>query len=160
MKSIENWCISVSVVSVITGIITTLLPKSALKNTYFILTGIVTLYVCIQPFTDWREFQVDFEKILSYREQNNSSDVDYNSSILYAAEQTYKKYIDSKLKEMSQKAECTCECEYANEKLYITKITIYGNISDESQEKFINEIKDIIQETTVVEFRGDDNATG
>lgn len=160
MKGIENWCVAVSAVSVVTGIITTLLPKSAIKNTYIILSCVVLLYACIQPVTDWRELKIDFAKIISDSSDSDVYDEDYNSSILYIAEQTYKKHIDSQITDISENAECSCECEYSNGQLFIRKIIITGSTQVGQQEKILSKIKDIIQDTTIVEFRGDNYEGG
>lgn len=155
MDSIKNWCIVVSGVSVVSGIITALIPRGSTKNTYRVLTCIVLLYAMIQPVTQWREMKIDFNKLIGSESEGGVVSWEKNDSVVFVAEETYEKHIDSLIRKTGADAKSECVCEYSDGELKLIEITVTGQINEHEKENIANEIQNVIQETTIVKFRGD-----
>ena len=155
MDSLKKWCLVVSGVSVVSGIITTLIPRGSTKNTYRVLTCIVLLYAMMQPLTQWREMKIDFNKLINSENQENSVLLDENNSVVFVAEETYEKHIDSLISKTGTQAKSQCRCEYSDGELILLEVTVTGRTDENEKENILNEIKDVIQENTIVKFRGD-----
>ncbi len=153
MQSVKNWCLAVSCVSILSGITLTLIPKGTMKNTYRVLVCIVILFTFTSSVKSLKAVTLDFNKILSsYSESLN--DENSVSNTLFVAEETYENYIESALSGIISKAECECVCQYENQSLTITSITITGDFAKEDEEKIMIVIKDMTDENTVVSLRG------
>ena len=51
MDKIRQWTLTISAVSVISGVLVSLMPKCSNKNLYKVISVIILIYAFMQPFT-------------------------------------------------------------------------------------------------------------
>ena len=149
MDTLKQWCITVSAVSIISGILMYLVPKSSSKSAYRVLISILLLYVLITPFGKLHKIDYDISKIIPDKENTVT---DAHEGELYIAQKTYERYIESQLEDI----ECECICSYSQGELVLQSITIITFVSDEQRVVIFQKLENVGDENTTVLFRGDE----
>ena len=157
MESVKQWCITVSAVSIISGVMMCLVPRGASKSTYRVLVGIILLYTMVLPLTNLREYDFDFSEIIP---QSSTDTTDYHEGELYVAEKTYEKFIASELGGLVSDIKCECGCIYTNGEIILKSVKIKTRVSQEEEKLILETLRSIINDNTTVRFGGDEYEGG
>lgn len=152
MDTLKQWCITVSAVSIVSGVLMYLVPKGGSKSTYRVLVSILLLYVLVSPFGKLHKIDFDFSEIIPDKE---SVVTDTHEGELYIAQKTYERYIESQLKESVGDVECECICFYSDGELVLKSITIITFVPEEQRAEILQKLEDTWDENTTVLFRSD-----
>ena len=158
MEKIRQLALSVSLVSIISGVLISLLPKGKNKEFYKIITTIIIIYVFIQPFTGIQTPDFNIENI---RDNNfkvsNNIDQYANSTIISSAESAIETLLLQNFSNEGISCNIKCVCEIKDSKINIVNIIVKD--CSNAQEK--NVVKEIIAnsgfDSAVLRFEGDNN---
>lgn len=156
MKDIKQWAIMISAVSIISGVLISILPKSSHKNLFKTITGILLLYSAITPILG--ADGIDFN-IKEYLDDNYAVSENIDKYAIYSVVDSAEKAIeDILLKEaQSRNISCRfiCKCDVIDEKLVLKGITITPELSDENI-KIIEEIAESLGfDKSIISFKGE-----
>lgn len=154
MDKLKQWCVTVSVVSVVSGVLMYLIPKGSGKNTYRVLVSLILLHTFIFPFTDFKGFSFDFSEFIP---QSNNTASDTYEGELYVAQKTYEEYIESQLRQTVGEIECECICTYSEGELMLRSIIILTEVNSEAKEEILHKLESVTDENTSVFFRGNED---
>lgn len=156
MNEIRQWVLTISAVSIISGILISLVPKSSYKNLYKTIIGLVLVYTFLQPFIDSKDIDFNINDYLfdNYSVSENA-DKYAQASIIRSAE----KAIEEILIEESEalKIECTfkCSCKIKNEEIIVEQISVKFK-TDKEDKKSIEELTEKLGfDKTVLVFEGE-----
>ena len=156
MSKTTQWALTVSAVSIVSGILTYLLPKSSQKNFFKVLTGIIFIYAVFQPLTGNKD--IDF-KIDNYLSENYSVSENFDKyaldSVVRSAEKAIEDLLNLKAEEKNINCVFRCECSVKSEEIYVKNL--YATYSgDQSMKEHIYKIvSDIGLSESVIVFEGD-----
>ena len=140
MNKINQWAMTVSIVSIISGILISLLPKSSYKDFYKALTTIVLVYALIQPIDGNRVSDFEINEYLkdNYTVSNNI-DKYANSSVILSAENAIEELLMNECGTLDMNVSFDCECSIDGETVSVKEIRVNG-ISDSKHKDALYEI--------------------
>ena len=154
MDIIRQWTIVISSVTIISGVLISLLPENSHKNLYKTIVGIVLLYAFIQPFTGG--YNIDF-KVIDYISDNYkvSENIDKYalSSMINSAENSIEKLLAQEATNKSIECTFTCKCAVENEQIVVKKIII-ENLQPQSHQTIIDIAETFGFSGNIIEFAG------
>ena len=87
MDNIKQWVVTLSAISIISGVLISLLPKSSHKTLYKSLSAIIMVYAVLQPLTYTKKLQLNIDDYLYENYSISNSLDDYAiSSVVDSAE--------------------------------------------------------------------------
>lgn len=158
MNDVKQWCMLISAVSIVSGIIMSIIPESKLKKVYNCLVTVLLVYVFILPLIKEEKYDFDFK---SYLKQNEEVSKEFSDKSFLPAESVINseigESIERRLKENGFDADCTVKCTVGQNNFSVDKITVL--IADDfSKNEIINDIlKEYTTALTKIEFVGDKN---
>ncbi|MCM1364063.1 MAG: hypothetical protein NC122_03235 [Faecalibacterium sp.] len=153
MEDINNWIITMSVISVAAGVIVCLIPKSKLKKTYSVLIGVLILYTVALPFMRSEVIDFSLKEILSMTDDISEQFSEKNDDLIIQAAITgIENAIKSKLDEDGLVyGDIKVKCSATDDNITVYKVTVYE--SKESDKNAItNIIKDCIGNEATINF--------
>lgn len=158
MNDIRQWVLTISTVSIISGAVVSLLPKSSHKNLYKVITVIIMVYAFIQPFAGSKG--VDF-RINDYLSDNYSVSREIDkyavSSIVDSAEKAINNLLSEESAVLSKKYTYKSKCKIVDEQIIVEKITVLPK-PDENDLMKIEEIAEHLGfDSKVIVYEGDGN---
>lgn len=126
MNGNKSWIISISLVSIINGIIESFLPDGKYKKMFRFSVGIILLYVIIQPLTGINAVNFSIDNYLSDNyEISENIDIYAQKAIVSSAEKAIEDmFIDfARDHNINYKVKCICsvsEDQISIDKIYIT----------------------------------------
>lgn len=125
MDKIKNWALTVSAVSIISGVLLTLLPKGAHKRFYQVLTCIVLIYAFIQPFAVSDGLDFNLESFLKDNYSVSSNIDSYaNSAVITSAEKAIEELLADETKAQNQNCVFDCRCKIENNEIVLEALTV------------------------------------
>ena len=104
MNEIRQWVLTISAVSIISGILISLVPKSSHKNLYKTITGLVLVYTFFQPFIDSKDIDFNINDYLFYNYSvSENADKYAQASIIRSAEKAIEEILIEE-EEMEERA--------------------------------------------------------
>lgn len=133
MDKIGDWALTVSVVSIISGLLPALLPKDYKKRIYRVFTCIMLLYAIIQPFVGSDGVDFDIESYLkdNYSVSNNI-DTYANSPVISSAEKAIEELLSDECSKRNFDCVSDCRCKIINNEIVLETITV-KNVSENKE---------------------------
>lgn len=158
MDTIRQWVITVSVVSVISGVLMSLLPKSNNKNLFRSIAGVIMIYTFLQPLIGTQSLKINISDYLSDNYSISESIDEYaDLSIISSAEKAIENLLTQEAEKLKISCSFTCRCKVENEKIHINSITVKPK-PDENSIKKIYEIADSLAiERNAIVFEGEND---
>ena len=158
MKEIGIWCKLVATVSVITSVISLILPEGKQKKTFSTLVGIILVFTLVSPLTDKESISFDFDDDFFGSNEDNFqiSAYDYkNYPLAYAAERETEKYITEYLKSMGVECSCIVNCAIEDDMIIIEEVNINYDVSLIKSDILTDFIRKTANEETVIILNGE-----
>lgn len=156
MDYIKQWVTTISAVSIISGVLISLVPKSTHKTLYKSLTAIILVYAILQPFTSAKKSEINIDDYLAENyEVSNNIDEYALYSVIDSAEKAIENLFIEEAEKVNIHCNVTCSCEVKKNEIAVRKLIISPKQSKES----IQSIYDIAQslgiDTKVIVFEGE-----
>ncbi len=156
MDKIKQWTLIISAVSIVSGILLSLIPKGNLKPAFKTLSTVILVYAFFLPLIDTNgvDFSID-EYLNDNYEVSESLDKYAKQSIISSGE----KAVEDLLADSAEKEGVECEfkvtCEVTDSEMIISKITVRGEVS-ENEKNIIRRIGSQLGfDEAVIEFEGE-----
>lgn len=153
MDKIKQWSLTVSAVSVIGGILLSLVPGGKLKPSYKTLISILLVYTFMLPFVS--SLSIDFD-IENYLKDNYKVSESFDKYALENAVSSAEKAVKEALSDYfkSQKIQCDfdVECESIDGEIVIKSIYISCN---EKKDIIISMMSELGFEKNYIKFKGE-----
>lgn len=153
MEEITAWCKTVCIVSVVSGVLVSVLPKNKLIGAVKTLSAVILVWAFITPIVsfDKDDFKLDFS---SNRYEYEELESLASDEVLRQAEEILKKETDSILIGVNPEARSYVKMFYNDGETGIEKITVSGKLNDSEKDKIRSLIKDKFQKDIYIEFSG------
>ena len=155
---IKQCTLVISAVSVVSGVLISLLPKSSHKNLYKTITGLVLIYAFMMPVIGQNVIDFNFEDFL-HDNYSVSSDIDKYAlaSIVDSAEKAIENIMNDEARKQNIQCEFRCRCEISDNQLAIEKISVKSDLNESERERVKNIAESFGFDKSSVEFEGEDN---
>lgn len=157
MGQINDWIISIAVVSIAAGVITCIIPKSKLKKTYCILISVLMLYTVMLPIIRNDKIEFDIDTVFDIDGEVSSNLNERNESVMILSAQTgIENAIARLLNENSiQYEKIAVKCQMENESIKTKSVSVSGN-READEEAIMSVIRQCVGNETTIEFvKGD-----
>ena len=155
MDKIRQWAILISSVTIISGVLVSLLPKGSHKNLYKTIIGIVILYAFIQPVMGGND--IDF-KVSDFLIDNYGVSENIDKYALLSMVSSAERAIENLLSEEAIKnnIECsfTCKCKVENEQIVVDEITV-KNLKAEDYQRIKDVVRALGLSENIIKFTGE-----
>ncbi len=156
MDKIKQWALIISAVSIVSGILLSLIPKGNLKPAFKTLSTVILVYAFFFPLIDINGVDFNIGEYLSDNyELSESLDKYAEQSIINSAE----KAVEDLLTDSAEKEGINCKikvtCDVMDSEMIISNITVRGEVSEE-EKKTIRQIgSELGLDEAVIEFVGE-----
>lgn len=153
MDKIKQWTLTVSAVSVISGILLSLVPGGKLKPAYKTLVSILLVYTFMLPVISSLSLDFNIEDYLkdNYKVSENFDKYALENAVS-SAEKAVKETLNNYFKSQDIQCDFIVQCDINDGEISVGKIYI---ISREEKSKIISLMKEIGFEEEIIEFKGD-----
>ncbi len=156
MDNIKQWVVTLSTISIISGVLISLLPKSSHKTLYKSLTAIIMVYAVLQPLTYTKKLQLNIDDYLYENYSISNSLDDYAiSSVVNSAETAIENLFIEEAEKLEINCNFQCSCEEKNNEITVTKLTVTPKLTPEDKEEIYNIVKSLGVNTEVIVFEGE-----
>ena len=156
MDNIKQWVVTLSAISIISGVLISLLPKSSHKTLYKSLTAIIMVYAVLQPLTYTKKLQLNIDDYLYENYSISNSLDDYAiSSVVDSAETAIENLFIEEAEKLEIDCNFQCSCEEKNNEITVTKLTVTPKLTPEDKEEIYNIAKSLGVNTEVIVFEGE-----
>lgn len=153
MDKINQWSVTVSAVSVISGILLSLIPDSKIRPAYKTLVSIVLVYSIMLPLTN--SFSINFD-INDYIKENYNIRDDLDKYALKSALSSAEKAIEEALNDYFtyEKIKCdfSVECYLKGEEIRVKRITVESQENEDGIKALLCELG---FSEGIIEFKGE-----
>lgn len=158
MEKIKQWAILVSAVSIVSGVLISLLPKGKLKAAYKSLVGVIMVYALLSPIfgTKGLDFSVD-EYLSNNYEVSENIDNYALSAMISSAEKAIVNILKDELSEKNIIADVEAKCILENGEIKLESIVFYGEFSENHKEVIISLAEKLGFEKQTISFTGESN---
>lgn len=158
MEKIKQWAILVSAVSIVSGVLISLLPKGKLKAAYKSLVGVIMVYALLSPIfgTKGLDFSVD-EYLSNNYEISENIDNYALSAMISSAEKAIVDILKDELSEKNIIADVEAKCVLENDEIKLESIVFYGEFSENHKEVIISLAEKLGFEKQTISFTGESN---
>lgn len=157
MGQINDWIISIAVVSIAAGVITCIIPKSKLKKTYCILISVLMLYTVMLPIIRNNKIKFDIDAVFDIDGEVSLNLNEKNESVMIASAQTgIENAIVRLFSENSiQYEKIDVKCKIENEGIKNQSVSVSGN-READEEAIVNIIRQCVGNEATIKFvKGD-----
>ncbi len=139
MDKNRQWILTVSAISIISGILLYIVPESSQKNIFKVVTSVILIYAVIQPIISFKGVDFNLEDYLTDNYQVSENLDRYAvDTMKKSAEKTIETLLSEKSAEQGLDCSFECKCTITDDRLEVENITIKLLNNDNSQEKIIN----------------------
>lgn len=158
MDKIRQWTLAVSAISILSGILTSILPDNGYKKYFKVVSGIILIYAIIQPLSGSNGF--DF-KIDDFLKDNYmvSEEIDKYavSSMINSAERAIEDLFYDKAEENNINCEFKCTCFLYNNQISVKNIKVISDISEYDKSLIEDWIISFGFDKSILFFAGEDD---
>lgn len=139
----------ICLISILTGVLSVLIPPGAIKNAFTTLCAVVMIYACVVPFADIDSIisSVDFS---SGEEVSKRLTLDERTAQVMIYEKIVADSLESNFSDQSYKVKVSVEACNSNEEIHIQSITVTGKLSDEEKSVIENSLKESFQDAIII----------
>ena len=133
MDEVKKWAITVSAVSIISGVVASLLPDNSYKNLFRFVAGVVLVYAVLQPLIGKNSIDFDInEYIKENYEVSKIIDKYARSAMLDSAEKAIEDLLLDFAKKNDTDLKLNCKCEVQDGNIVINEIKVITCIPKEN----------------------------
>lgn len=147
---------TVSMVSVISGILLSFVPKGKMKAAYKTLVSIILVYSFLLPLIDTKSIDFNIEDYLS---DNYEVSENYDKYAIQSVVSSAEKAIEDMLSEFANSEEIDCsfsvKCEIVKDRIAVASIEVVGTADSAAKEKIIAHIDELGFNKDIIEFKGE-----
>ncbi|MBO5936062.1 MAG: hypothetical protein J6Q79_00435 [Clostridia bacterium] len=156
MDKIRQWTLSVCAVSIISGLLMSVLPKSSQKSFCKVIVSVMMLYTVMHPVISSNGIDFSIDDFLSDNYQLSETYDKYaRSAMIKSAEKAIADTLKNKAYELGIDCNFTCECIEENEQITVTRITVAKCNDADSKDKITGMIYDSGFKETDIVFEGE-----
>lgn len=133
MDEVKKWAVTVSAVSIISGVVSSMLPENSHKNVFRFVAGVVLVYAILQPLISKNTVDFNIEDYLGDNyEVSENIDKYAQSAMLNSAEKAIEDIFLDFAQNSGTTFEVDCVCSIDNGNVVIDEIRIINCSSEES----------------------------
>ncbi|MBO5937642.1 MAG: hypothetical protein J6Q79_08565 [Clostridia bacterium] len=156
MDKIRQWTLSVCAVSIISGLLMSVLPKSSQKSFFKVIVSVMMLYTVMQPIISSKGIDFSVDEFLSDNYQLSETYDKYaTSAMIKSAEKAIADTLKNKAYELGIDCNFTCECIEENEQIIVSRIIVTQLEKADSKDIIIRMIYDSGFKETDIVFEGE-----
>ncbi len=157
-QEIKAWCITISAVSVIGGVLNCLIPKGGIKKAFSVLLYMTVLYAVCVPFAKGEREIISFDEYISDNEylKQEYGNISYEPARSVAEEEIEKSIISAHERE-GMTVNCRVKCSLTAESFYLEEIVIDAPLSHGEKNKSRGLLREYMTEKTVIYYTGEAN---
>ena len=151
MNELGALCKAIASVSIVSGVITALMPKSKLTNAVNTLSAIIVLYTFLMPFTGSNAgFKINTNNFIA----EDTSDIENAASdlLIELSEKELKRKIEIILSENKINTTCEIVLTHKENGSFEVKITINGYINENQKEIIKKAIETELERSVYIEY--------
>lgn len=156
MDKISKWTLTISAVSIMSGILLFIVPKSSQKNYFKVIVSIILIYSVMQPIIGSKGIDFNVGDFLSdnYQVSENLDKYALNS-MTRSAEKAIEDLLETSAFE--QKLTCTfkCECAVVNNEIVVKIISVRSLSENYDKDTAIDIVTDFGFDESVIIFEGE-----
>ena len=158
MEKIRQWSAAVSAVSVLSGVLISLLPENMNKKYFKLITSIVIIYTAMQPLIGSKSIDFNIDEFLKDNYQVSESLDRYAvSSVISSAEKAIEDLFYEKAENNGFSWKFDCECFLSDGEISVKSIHV-NSFVNESEKLLIEKWSEEFGfNKSVVIFEGEDN---
>ncbi len=154
MEKLNLWCKLVASVSVISSLMSLMIPEGSTKKAFNTLMSVILVFSLIYPLNGGKDYVLSFaDKTNFFDLENKETEInDYSHiALIYATQNETKKYIEKLI------GECECEvtCDSDGETVNIVRVSVKGEFDNAKTAEYYTEIMKICGGCTIIEFNGE-----
>ncbi len=158
MDKIRQWTLTVSAVSIVSGVLISLLPENMNKSYFKVIASIILIYAALQPFIGSNSIGFEIDDFLkdNYQVSENLDRYAVNS-MLSSAEKAIEDLFLEKAEKSGLKLNFNCECVLNGNEISVEKIRAYP-ITNTNEMHLVEEWSDEFGfDKSIVIFEGVNN---
>lgn len=156
MDKVKQWVLLISAVSIVSGVLISLLPKGKLKGAYKSLVGVVLVYAFLYPFLDIKSLDISIDEYLSNNyEVSENIDKYALSAMISSAEKAIEDIVKDELEKMNIKYGVKAECTLNESEIKLEALNFEGSLEEDEKELIINAMKKLGFDKGVISFTGE-----
>lgn len=154
----RSWLITICVISVVSGVLSCVIPRSYAKRAFQYVSSVVLIYALLYPFISGTIESFDFKKIFSGAGSGVSEEFSLKSEEIYllSAQTGCVNAAENVLKQNKiSYDEITANCISNDGEIILKSLTVYGSYSDEVKDRIKKALYNTFDNKTTIEFAGD-----
>ncbi len=158
MDKIRQWTLTVSAVSIMSGVLISALPKSMHKNYFKLITSIILIYVLMQPLLGKNIIDFNISDFLNdnYKVSENI-DKYAMSSMINSAEKAIEDLFYTKAEENNIECRFECDCALSNDEIAVKRIKVTPDLNEAERQIIENWSVSLGFDISIVAFEGENN---
>lgn len=158
MDNIKQWTITVSAVSILSGILLSVLPESSHRKLYKVMVVVILIYGVFQPFSTAERVCFDIGDYLSenYRVSENTDKYAINA-MRSSAEKAIESLLAQETENSGIKCTFSCECEVSDTEIKVVKITVATDAEEDEKNTITDIASSLGFERNVIAFVGEED---
>jgi hypothetical protein len=156
IEKISQWALTLSGVSIVSGILLILLPQNSHKKMFRAIITVIMIYAALQPFVGTNAFDFNISDFIKDNYEI-SEDIDKYalSGMLRSAEKAIEDILCEQAQAQNIKADFRCKCEENDGEIAVKDIYVSGNYNDDSKADIENIIISLGFDKSIIIFEGD-----
>ena len=140
MDKIRQWTLTLSAISIISGLILVILPQGTNKKLFKVIVSVIMIYAALQPIIGMEGIDFNIGDYLkdNYRVSENI-DKYALSAMINSAEKAIENLLAEKAEEMNLNFTFSCVCSEADGEISVEKIIVSPK-ADENEKEIIESI--------------------
>lgn len=156
MDKIRQWTLTISAVSMISGLLLCILPKSSQKNFFKVIVSVTMLYAVMHPLINSKGVDFRIDEFLSDNYQLSENYDKYAvSAMIKSAENAIEDTLKSKALNLDIDCYFECSCEMENEEIVVDEIVVIMQGTTEKKGVISEMICGLGFDETRVVFKGE-----
>lgn len=156
MERIKQWAILVSAVSIVSGVLISLLPKGKLKAAYKSLVGVIMVYALLSPIFGTKGLDFSVEEYLSNNyEVSENVDKYALSAMISSAEKAIEGLLDDELRKNNLIADVEVKCVLEDDAIKPESIVFNGTLSENDKKAIMQFSEELGFEKQTISFTGE-----
>lgn len=158
MNEIYSWSKMITFVSIISAMVTLIVPENGIKKAYRTFMTVILMFSLLYPLSGNKEIYQNFSELLSQRaEMTDESEIESykNMPMIYSAQSEAEKYLAERFIASGIDASCSVKCSVKNNFVYIDTVTVKTNADNKALNQILEYTEEICSEESVIIINGE-----
>lgn len=140
MDKIKQWTLTLSAISIISGLILVILPQDTNKKLFKVIVSVVMIYAALQPIISMKGIDLNIGDYLKDNYQVSENIDKYAlSAMINSAEKAIENLLAEKSEELNLKFTFSCVCSETDGEISVEEIIIFPK-ADENEKEILESI--------------------